>query len=88
MDILFTILGNIGVICFLAAFFLLQKERLKHDDYAYLLLNAAGAALLIASLLWEWNLSAFMLECAWLAISLYGIYKRATGHKPPTADPA
>lgn len=75
--ILFTVLGNIGVVCFLAGFFLLQRERLRHDDYAYLWLNAAGAALLIASLLWEWNLSAFLLECAWLSISIYGIAKRA-----------
>lgn len=87
MDTLFMVLGNIGVICFLAAYFLLQNGRMKHDDYSYLLLNTAGAALLVASLIWEWNLSAFILESAWFFISLYGIWKRAK-QGPSTADPS
>lgn len=76
MDLMADIVGNIGVVCFLAAFFLLQKERLRHDDMAYLLLNLAGAVLLMISLLIHWNLSAFMLEAAWGCISMYGIYKK------------
>lgn len=78
MILLFTVLGHLGVICFLAAYFLLQKGTLKSGDYPYLLLNLAGAALLMISLLHDWNLPAFLLEAAWFLISLYGIYKRAT----------
>lgn len=75
MDLLADGIGNIGVICFLSAYFLLQKGRIKHDSLIYLWLNLAGAMLLMASLLIHWNLSAFLLEAAWALISIYGIYK-------------
>lgn len=75
MDLLADIVGNIGVVCFLAGFFLLQKERLRHDDLVYLGLNLSGAVLLMGSLLIHWNLSAFLLEAAWALISMYGIYQ-------------
>ncbi|MBY0407359.1 MAG: hypothetical protein K2Q01_06670 [Rickettsiales bacterium] len=73
MDLFANIIGNVGVICFLGGFFLLQREKLRHDDLAYLLLNLAGAVLLMGSLLIHWNLSAFLLEAAWALISMYGI---------------
>lgn len=82
MDLFADIIGNIGVISFLAAFFLLQKGRMKHDDMAYLLMNLAGAVLLMISLLIHWNLSAFLLEAAWACISMYGIYKKVNTRNP------
>ena len=69
------IIGNIGVISFLIAFFLLQKEVLTHNSLSYLSLNLAGSILLIYSLLFHWNMPAFLLEAAWAMISIYGIYK-------------
>jgi predicted membrane protein len=69
------IVGNIGVVCFLLGFFLLQKEVLTHNSLQYLGLNLAGSLLLIYSLLFHWNLPAFVLEAAWAMISMYGIYK-------------
>ncbi len=69
------IIGNGGVISFLVAYLLLQKELLTHNSLKYLLLNLLGAALLMYSLLFHWNLPAFMLEAAWAMISIYGIYK-------------
>lgn len=68
------ILGNIGVVCFLVAFFLLQREKVAHSSGLYLGLNLAGSILLIISLLVHWNLPAFLLETAWGIISMYGIY--------------
>ncbi len=82
MDLFADIVGNIGVVCFLLGFFLLQKEKLRHDDMAYLLLNLSGAVLLMASLLIHWNLSAFLLEAAWACISMYGIFKKFTRRNP------
>ncbi|MEK6747202.1 MAG: hypothetical protein AABY33_09270 [Pseudomonadota bacterium] len=67
--------GNIGVVCFLLAYFLLQKGALLHTQLSYLLLNLAGALLLMFSLWINWNLSAFLLEVAWALISIYGIIK-------------
>ena len=69
------ILGNGGVISFLLAYFLLQKELLTHNSLKYLLLNLLGSLLLMYSLLFHWNLPAFLLEAAWALISIYGIYK-------------
>lgn len=76
MDFLFNALGTIGVICFLLAFFLLQREYFTFNSYSYLGLNLIGSLLVIASLLWDWNLPAFILEVCWCFISLYFIIKR------------
>ena len=71
----FEIIGHMGVLCFLGAFFLLQKEVLKPDDLRYLGLNLIGAILLLTSLYHDWNLPAFILEIAWAIISAYGLIK-------------
>ena len=70
-------LGDIGVICFLSAYFLLQRGRIPHTGLIYLGLNLAGALLVIVSLLFHWNRPAFLLEAAWALISIYGIWKYA-----------
>jgi hypothetical protein len=74
MEILANILGNIGVLCFLGAYFLLQKQKITYSSFTYLGLNLAGSLLLIVSLVFDWNLPAFLLEAAWALISMYGIY--------------
>lgn len=75
MDLAADIIGNIGVVCFLAGFFLMQKGKMTHDSLVYLGLNLCGAVLLMGSLLIHWNFSAFVLEAMWALISMYGIYK-------------
>ncbi len=82
MDLFADIVGNIGVICFLLAFFLMQKGVMTHDGMRYLLLNLCGAILLMGSLWIHWNLSAFLLEAAWALISIYGIYQSLYTRKP------
>jgi hypothetical protein len=69
------IVGNIGVLLFLASYFLLQKEKVTHSSLSYLGMNLLGAILLVYSLLFHWNLPAFLLEASWALISIYGIYK-------------
>ena len=73
MELLANIVGNIGVVCFLAAYWLLQKGKLAHTGLAYLGLNLIGAILVMLSLMVDWNLPAFLLEAAWALISIYGI---------------
>lgn len=75
MEAYANIIGNIGVVCFLVAYFLLQKGKIMHTGVCYLGLNLAGSLMLIVSLLIHWNLPAFLLEAAWALISIYGIYK-------------
>jgi len=73
----FDIVGGAGVALIIGTYLLLQFERLASDRILYSLLNAAGASLIIVSLYFEFNLSAFIVEFFWLLISLFGIAKFA-----------
>ncbi|HEX8565970.1 MAG TPA: hypothetical protein VF648_09900 [Pyrinomonadaceae bacterium] len=67
--------GTIGTALIILTYILLQTERIKSNSLIYSLLNAAGAATIIVSLLFSFNFSAFMVEFFWLLISLFGIVK-------------
>lgn len=69
----YDIVGLGGTLAILAGFFLLQAGRLAGDSLRYQLLNLFGAAGILVSLLGSFNLSVFLLELAWVAVSLYGI---------------
>ncbi len=68
-----TIVGLAGTLLVLVAFFLLQARKLHGNGLAYQLLNAIGAAAIIVSLFYAFNLASMLLEIAWLAISVYGM---------------
>lgn len=65
--------GNVGVVIILLAYLLLQMQKLRIEDWRYSLVNALGAGLILISLYFAFNLSAFLIEAAWLVISLYGL---------------
>ena len=65
--------GLLGVGAILLAYFLLQAGRVRGDALTYQLMNAFGALAVLLSLLYAFNLSAFVLEGLWLAVSIYGI---------------
>lgn len=69
--------GNIGVVCVLATYFALQSGRMTIDDPRYSAINAVGAILIMVSLMYTFNLSSFLIECFWLAASVYGLLRRA-----------
>ncbi len=71
----FDLVGNIGVLLMVIAYLLLQLEKLSSSATSYLLLNAAGAVMVIVSLTFRFNLSAFLMEVFWLLISLFGLAK-------------
>jgi predicted membrane protein len=68
-----TIVGIIGTLIVLLAFFLLQARKLHGNGAVYQLLNAIGAAAIIVSLCYQFNLASMLLEIVWLLISLYGL---------------
>ena len=70
------LMGNIGVICILGTFLFLQLEKIEATSYLYMGLNALGAGMVLFSLFFSFNLSAFVIEAAWLAISLFGITRQ------------
>lgn len=67
--------GIAGVILILIAYLMLQLGRWGGIDLRYTLFNLAGALLIIVSLIYEFNLSAFLMEVAWVLISFIGIYR-------------
>ncbi|HXD37665.1 MULTISPECIES: CBU_0592 family membrane protein [Rhodanobacter] len=68
--------GYIGVVLVLLAFLLLQAHRLHGNGLTYQLLNAFGALGVLLSLVFgSFNTSAFVMEAAWLLISIYGIVR-------------
>ncbi len=58
-------------------YLLLQAEKIRSSDLSYSLMNGVGALLVMISLLYRFNLSAFLMEAFWLLISIYGLFKFA-----------
>mgnify|MGYP000167287661 CR=1 FL=1 len=69
----YDLLGNIGVFVILICYFLLHIKKLQVSDLSYSVLNALGALLILLSLIYEFNMSAFLMELCWLLISIGGI---------------
>jgi multidrug transporter EmrE-like cation transporter len=65
--------GNVGVVIIVVAYLLLQLDRIKSSDLAYSVLNAAGASLIVVSLIVDFNFSALLMEVFWVLISFIGI---------------
>jgi len=71
----YDIVGIIGVGLILLVYALVQVEKLDVNNIYYSICNALGAALIIVSLMVDFNLPAFLMEFFWVIFSLYGIYK-------------
>ena len=71
-------LGNVGVLLILLSYLLLQMKKIKSQSMYYSLMNATGALLILVSLYFNFNLSAFVMEIFWLLISLYGLWQSRT----------
>lgn len=67
--------GNLGVLLVLGTYLLVQLDRMDIRRPVYSVSNAVGAILIIVSLLQDFNLSSFVIEIAWLAISLLGLFR-------------
>ena len=68
-------LGIIGVVLILVTYMLLQLEKLSATSFLYSATNGLGASLILVSLIYEFNLSAFIIEAFWLLISTFGIVR-------------
>ena len=72
-------IGNLGVALILLTYLLLQTGRLRSESIGYSVYNALGAGMVAYSLIYDFNLSAFIVEIFWIAISLYGLYRTVLG---------
>lgn len=69
----YDLVGNVGVVLILLCYFLAQNGRMTMTTPTYSLVNGLGALLILVSLFYDFNLSSFVIEIAWLAISAYGL---------------
>lgn len=74
------LIGIIGVALTLIAYFLLHINKMRPDKFYYPFLNSVGSALILYSLFYAWNISAFIMEICWLFISLSGVWKYYRKH--------
>jgi hypothetical protein len=79
----YDLIGNVGVFMILIAYCMLQLNRINNHDLIFSLMNLGGAFLILVSLYFDFNLSAFFIEFFWFLISLYGIFRwsRTSSHK-------
>lgn len=71
----YDIIGTLGVFTILLTYFLLQLGRIKSEQLFYSVLNGIGAALILISLYYDFNLPSVIVETFWLVISFFGILK-------------
>ena len=69
--------GLLGVLLILLAYAGAQLERLDPRRAPALAMNLAGAGLIMWSLTFRFNLSAFLMEAAWAVVALYGLIRLA-----------
>jgi hypothetical protein len=68
--------GLVGVAAIVGAYLLMQVGRVTGQHAAYSAVNAVGAALVMVSLIYRFNLSAFLVEAFWVVISVVGFARR------------
>lgn len=72
---IYQVIGFIGMLFIVWAYFLLQAGKNGIDSLYYQLLNLIGAVLLLISLFVHFNLGSFIIEVFWIIITLFGMYK-------------
>jgi len=77
----FDLAGFIGVLLIVIAYLLLQLDKLPSSALSFSLLNAAGSLLIMLSLIFSFNVSAFLIEVFWFLISLIGLAKWLAARK-------
>jgi len=68
-------IGLVGVGMILFTYGALTLEKMDPKGWMYSAGNGIGAVLILVSLFYSFNLASFVIEIAWLAISLYGLWK-------------
>lgn len=72
--------GVAGISLVICAYYLLQTDRLSLRGAKYSILNIAGACLIMISLIFNFNFSAFIIELFWFIIGIIGLFQsRKTG---------
>jgi uncharacterized membrane protein len=70
---LHTVVGLIGVFCYLLAYALVQMRRLAVDANSYAYLNIIGGVFGLYSLSHDFNLASCISQSCWLLFTLIGM---------------
>jgi hypothetical protein len=70
-----TLIGFVGVALVLAAYFANQQRWLPSENWRVPAITILGSCLILVSLYAEWNFPSFVINSAWVAISLWGLAK-------------
>lgn len=68
-------IGLVGVVLVLFAYLTLQLNKMSPHRLPYTSINLIGSILILVSLYYHMNLASFVIEVAWLVISLFGVIK-------------
>ena len=66
------LVGALGACAILITYFLLQVNKIQAQSMLYSQLNLAGSSMIVYSLFFDFNLSAMLVEGAWMVISVVG----------------
>ena len=86
----FDIVGTIGVGLIIVAYAAVQGGRMKSGQLSYSITNLVGAAMILVSLRYNFNLASVIIEVFWILISVWGIvlwWKRRSRNTEPPASP-
>ena len=75
MDLIANIIGVAGMVLVVAAYLMLQLNKLDATGLWFNIINLIGAILLLLSLCVHFNLASFVIEIFWIAASLVGLYR-------------
>ena len=68
-------IGMLGTLLVLVAYYLLQLEYTDPKGLSYNLINFLGAAFLLFSLCFNFNMASVVMEVFWMGASLIGLWK-------------
>lgn len=68
-------IGVAGAALVVVAYFLTQMRVLNSDDLVFPVVNLIGAAMILYSLIFAFNLASVLIEGFWIVISLIGIWQ-------------
>ena len=80
------LVGLFGVVILLIAYVLLQIHVWSARDALFSFANAVGSAMILYSLYYDWNLSAFIMETIWVVMSVYGMIQTFITRRSPSRN--
>ncbi len=75
MESLPTLIGLLGVAVVVAAYGLVSVGRISSAMPVYQWLNIVGTAGILVSVIYSWNLPAFVGQCLWIVLSVIGLVR-------------